>query len=134
VKPYRPRPAPRVIVPDPDSEPPVYPWRSAPDHLATRSQLRARGLRPGRQGVQALLMWRSRRGGRPLIDGCRFAYLYDIRLARRVLPVTPRRAAALAVALAARQTCPQCGRRQAYVLSRRLGMCNPCAVILGAAA
>jgi hypothetical protein len=26
---------------------PTYPWRLAPDGLATRRQLRARGLRPG---------------------------------------------------------------------------------------
>jgi hypothetical protein len=59
----------RVVVADPDASPPVYPWRGAPDHLATRAQLRSMGLRPGRQGVQALLLWRSRRGERPGIDG-----------------------------------------------------------------
>ncbi|MFJ3827814.1 hypothetical protein ACIPWI_07570 [Streptomyces sp. NPDC090046] len=34
---------------------PVYPWRLAPDGLATRRQLRAAGLRPGGQDVVAQL-------------------------------------------------------------------------------
>ena len=46
-----------VVLADPDADPPLYPWRSAPGHLATRAQLRAMGLRPGRQGVQALVIW-----------------------------------------------------------------------------
>ena len=32
---------------------PTYPWRLAPDGLATRRQLRARGLRPGGQPIAA---------------------------------------------------------------------------------
>jgi hypothetical protein len=112
---------------DPEADPPVYPWRSAPAHLLTRGQLRARGLRPGPQSPAALVLWASRRGGRPRIDGYRFARLYDLGAARPVLPVTPARAHALALALAARQTCPECQTRQTYVLSSRLGVCNSCA-------
>ena len=42
---------------------PTYPWRFAPDGLATRRQLRARGLRPGGQAVAAqVLRPRYRRG------------------------------------------------------------------------
>jgi hypothetical protein len=117
----------RVVLPDPDASPPVYPWRGAPGHLATRAQLRAMGLRPGRQGVQALVLWPSRRGGRPRVDGLRWAALYDIGRARPRIAMSSRRAAALAAALAARMTCPQCGVNRGYVPSRRLGACNACA-------
>ncbi len=124
-----------AVLADPGADPPVYPWRSAPGHLATRAQLAAAGLRPGRQGVQGLLLWASRRGGRPRTpEGHRYAYLFDIRLARPRLPVSAARAASLARALAARQTCPRCGKRFGYVLSARLGYCNPCISELGLAA
>jgi hypothetical protein len=84
----------RLVTADPDACPPLYPWRGAPPHLATRAQLAAQGLRPGRQGVQALLLWPSRRGGRPRVDGHRFARLYDIGLAWPRITMTERRAAA----------------------------------------
>jgi hypothetical protein len=59
---------------------PTYPWRCAPDGLATRRQLRARGLRPGGQPVAAqVLRPRYRRG--PLV-----AYLY--RLDKALIPAT----------------------------------------------
>jgi len=124
----------RPVLPDPGADPPVYPWRSAPAHLLTRGQLRARGLRPGPQYPAGLILWPSRRGGRPRIDGYRFAVLYDIGQARPRLPVSPARARALAAALAARQTCPECQTRQTYVLSTRLGVCNSCATVSGLAA
>jgi hypothetical protein len=115
------------MLPDLDADPPLYPWRGAPGHLATRGQLRAMGLRPGRQGVQALLLWPSRRGGRPRVDGLRFAELFDTRLARPRLAVSERHAAAAAAALAARMTCPACGVNRGYVPSARIGKCNVCA-------
>ena len=124
----------RAVITDPGASPPVYPWRGAPDWLATLAQLRAMGLRPGRQGVQALLLWRSRRGGRPRIDGYRYACLYDIARARPRIAMSERRAAALAAALAARQICPRCGRNRGDVPSTRLGVCNPCASELDIAA
>lgn len=116
-----------LVLADLGANPPLYPWRTAPGHLATRSQLRWMGLRPGRQGVQALVVWRSRRGGRPRIDGLRYAELFDVARARPRVTVTPARAAALEAALAARKTCPACGINRGYVPSGRLGRCNDCA-------
>lgn len=51
---------------------PTYPWRLAPDGYATRTQLRAMGLRPGGQEIAAQLMWRSRlaRGGVRAAPSC----------------------------------------------------------------
>jgi len=121
----------RVVFADPDADPPVYPWRSAPGHLATRAQLREMGLRPGRQGVQALLLWNSRRGGRPRVDGYRYAELFDVGQALPVTEMTSQQAAALEAALAARMTCPACGVNRGYVPSVRLGKCNVCAAASG---
>jgi hypothetical protein len=119
------------MVPDLDATPPLYPWRTAPEHLATRAQLRALGLRPGRQGVQALVVWQSRRGGRPRVDGLRYAELFDIGRARPRITVTSARAAALEAAMAARRTCSSCGTDRGYVPSARLGKCNDCAAAAG---
>ena len=100
---------------------PVYRWRLAPDGYATRRQLRARGLRPGGQGVAAQLERPRRRRG-PLV-----AYLYRVDLAKPVRPMTPGRWAALAKANAARRICPQCSRDAGYVIPPSLGTCVPCA-------
>ncbi|MEU7566351.1 RRQRL motif-containing zinc-binding protein [Streptomyces fradiae] len=100
---------------------PTYRWRLAPDGLATRRQLRARGLRPGGQPVAAQLERPRRRRG-PLV-----AYLYRIDLAKPVRPMTPGRAAALQRAMAARRTCPSCRRDAGYCIPPSLGMCVPCA-------
>jgi hypothetical protein len=89
------------------------------------------GLRPGRQGVQAIVLWNSRRGGRPRVDGRRYAELFDADRARPRIAMTARRAASLEAALAARKTCPRCGVNRGYVPSRRAGMCNECAAGLG---
>ncbi len=56
---------------------PIYPWRCAPEGLATRRQLRALHLRPGGQDVAAELQRHRRRGRPPLV-----AYLYRIDRAR----------------------------------------------------
>ncbi|MFF5854332.1 RRQRL motif-containing zinc-binding protein [Streptomyces sp. NPDC012751] len=100
---------------------PVYPWRLAPDGLATVRQLRAAGLRPGGQDVVAQIERPRRRRG-PLV-----AYLYSIELAKPVRPMTPAKRAALAKANKARRTCPQCRRDAGYVIPAALGMCTPCA-------
>ncbi|MFJ2566707.1 RRQRL motif-containing zinc-binding protein [Streptomyces sp. NPDC087568] len=100
---------------------PVYPWRLAPDGLATLRQLRAQGLRPGGQDVAAQLE-RPRRRRPPLI-----AYLYRVDLAKPVRPMTPARRAALAKANTARRTCPACRTDAGYVIPASLGMCVPCA-------
>ncbi|MGW3416634.1 RRQRL motif-containing zinc-binding protein [Streptomyces phaeochromogenes] len=100
---------------------PTFPWRCAPDGYATLRQLRARGLRPGGQPIQAqVLRPRYRRG--PLI-----AYLYRLDQAKQVRPMTPGKWAALAKANLARRTCPACRRDAGYVIPTSLGMCVPCA-------
>lgn len=99
---------------------PTYRWRLAPDGYATRRQLRALGLRPGGQDVAAVLH-RPRRRREPLV-----AYLYRIDRARPVRPMTPGRTAALAKAMTARRTCPNCRRDAGYCIPRSLGMCVPC--------
>ncbi|WP_405740468.1 hypothetical protein OG422_05810 [Streptomyces sp. NBC_01525] len=100
---------------------PVYPWRLAPDGLATRRQLRALGLRPGGQDVAAQLERPRRRGG-PLV-----AYLYRIDRAVPVRPMTLARWAALGRALAARRTCPACRRDTGCTIPTSLGVCVLCA-------
>ncbi|MFG2130665.1 RRQRL motif-containing zinc-binding protein [Streptomyces sp. NPDC048751] len=100
---------------------PVYPWRLAPDGLATRRQLRASGLRPGGQDVAAQVERPRRRRG-PLV-----AYLYRIDAAKPVRPMTPAKWAALAKANQARRTCPQCRTDAGYVIPAALGTCVPCA-------
>jgi len=109
---------------------PTYPWRLAPDGLATRRQLRARGLRPGGQDIAAQLMWHSRR------YGCRVrtAYLYRLDLAKPVRPMTAAKWAALAKANAARRFCPQCQREAGYTLPTSLGVCAPCSATQALAA
>ncbi|MEU0391220.1 RRQRL motif-containing zinc-binding protein [Streptomyces sp. NPDC006208] len=109
---------------DPDGERfgiPTYPWRYAPDDLATRRQLRIRGLRPGGQDVAAQIL-RPRRRREPLT-----AYLYRVDRAKPVRPMTPARWAALAKANAARRRCPECGRDAGYVIPTSLGTCVTCA-------
>ncbi|QNA74168.1 hypothetical protein C8250_021660 [Streptomyces sp. So13.3] len=102
---------------------PTYPFRLAPDGLATRRQLRATGLRPGGQGIAAQVMWASRRYGR----GIRVAYLYRIDRALPVRPMTPAKWAALAAANTARRICPHCRTDAGYVIPTSLGACVACA-------
>ncbi|MFF8608418.1 RRQRL motif-containing zinc-binding protein [Streptomyces sp. NPDC015346] len=102
---------------------PTYPWRYAPDGYATRRQLRALGLRPGGQPVAAQVMRRSR--GRK--TGVLVGYLYRIDLAKPVRPMTSRKWGALALAMLARRTCPQCRADAGYVIPTSLGTCVPCA-------
>ncbi|WP_069815335.1 RRQRL motif-containing zinc-binding protein [Streptomyces sp. TP-A0874] len=100
---------------------PTYPWTYAPDGLATRRQLRARGLRPGGQDIAAQLLRPRRRRG-PLT-----AYLYRIDRAKPVRAMTLAKRAALAKANTARRTCPECRRDAGYAIPTSLGMCTPCA-------
>jgi hypothetical protein len=101
---------------------PTYPWRMAPDGLATRRQLRAKGLRPAGQPIAAQVMRINRRAGGP-----RVAYLYRLDLAKPVRPMTSRKWGALALAMLARRTCPKCQITYSYCIPRSLGMCVPCA-------
>ncbi|MFF7980204.1 RRQRL motif-containing zinc-binding protein [Streptomyces sp. NPDC007901] len=102
---------------------PTYPWKLAPAGLATRRQLRARGLRPGGQPIAAQIMRTNRRTGTP-----RVAYLYREELALAVRPMTSRKWGALALALAmlARRTCPKCCLDVGYCIPRSYGICGLC--------
>ncbi|MER7576096.1 RRQRL motif-containing zinc-binding protein [Streptomyces sp. NPDC126514] len=102
---------------------PTYPWHFAPDGYATRRQLRASGLRPGGQEVAAQIM-RTHRGRRA---GVQVAYLYRVDRAKPVRPMTSRKWGALALAMLARRTCPQCRITYSYCIPTSLGMCVPCA-------
>ncbi|MER7787931.1 RRQRL motif-containing zinc-binding protein [Streptomyces sp. NPDC097640] len=102
---------------------PTYPWQLAPDGLATRRQLRARGLRPGGQPITAQIMRRSRRRK----SGAQVAYLYRINQAKQVRPMTAARWVALDKAMTARRTCPQCLTDAGYCIPTSLGVCVPCA-------
>ncbi|MCZ4602534.1 hypothetical protein O3S80_01825 [Streptomyces sp. Lzd4kr] len=99
---------------------PTYPWRLAPDGLATRRQLRAQGLSPGRQGIAAQIL-RPRRRREPLT-----AYLYRVDLARPVRPMTPGMWRAHAAMMRARRRCPECGQDAGYVIPTSLGTCVTC--------
>jgi hypothetical protein len=85
--------------------------------LATRRQLAARGLRPGRQPIAGQILWRR---------GRRVAYLYRIADAAPKRPATPRQLAALAEAMRVRRTCPACRRDIGYCLPRRWPACLDC--------
>lgn len=98
---------------------PTFPWRWAPEGYATRRQLRAMGLRPGGQQVAAQVMRPRRRG--PLV-----AYLYRVDLAKPVRPMTAAKRRALAAAMTARRTCPDCRRVLPYCIPTSLGACVEC--------
>ncbi|MEV5946173.1 RRQRL motif-containing zinc-binding protein [Streptomyces sp. NPDC051993] len=106
---------------------PTFPWRMAPDGLATRRQLRVRGLRPGGQDVAAQVLWYSRRYRRKDASPIRVAYLYRLDRAKPVRPMTPAKWAALAKANAAQQVCSECRRDAGYRIPTSLGMCVTCA-------
>lgn len=99
---------------------PTYPWRSAPDGMATRRQLAADGLRPGEPQPAAMILWRQWR--RDAV-----AYLYTVARARPKRVPTPAQRDALARALAARRTCPRCRYDVGYCLPKRIGVCLECA-------
>ncbi|MEH1124443.1 RRQRL motif-containing zinc-binding protein [Micromonospora sp. CPCC 206061] len=96
---------------------PTYPYKMAPDGLATVRQLRKRGLRPGGQDITAQILWRR---------GKRCAYLYRIDLALPKRQATPAQLAALDRALTARRTCPTCEQVKNYYIPRRTGACLDC--------
>ncbi|AVT41588.1 hypothetical protein C6W10_17965 [Plantactinospora sp. BB1] len=98
---------------------PTFPYRGAPEHLATVRQLRADGLRPGGHDPIAQILWRHRRQRR-------VAYLYDRRLAKPKRTATPAQQAAIAAALLARRTCPECEQVKPYYIPRRYGECLDC--------
>lgn len=95
----------------------TYPYRWAPEGLATLRQLRAAGLRPAGQPVAAQILWRR---------GDRVAYLYRIDAAQPKRTATAAQLAAIGKALAARRRCPTCGEHKTYYIPRRWGECLDC--------
>ena len=96
---------------------PTYPFKFAPQGLATLRQLHAQSLRPGGQSVAAQLMWRK---------GKRVAYLYRIDLAKPKRTATAAQLAALDKANRAKRVCPACGQLKPYTIPRRTGACLDC--------
>lgn len=100
---------------------PTWSFRCAPTGLATRRQLRARGLCPGGHQPYGLLVWRN---------GRQWAHLYRVDLARpKRVPTDSQRAAlakATAAAVASRAAvryCPACDADAGYPLTRFGGLC-----------
>ncbi|MDX2630299.1 hypothetical protein PV381_27755 [Streptomyces scabiei] len=101
---------------EPQATIPVYKRNQAPEGLATKRQLRAMGLRPGGQDVVAEVETLGPKNG----------FLYEIAKAKPVRPMTLAMEYALDKAMAARQTCPECGRRFYGCLRTSLGICLEC--------
>lgn len=99
---------------------PTFPFHGVPDGLATRRQLRAAGLCPGRQPVVAQILWTHKKT-------TRVAYLYRIDLAKPKRNPTAAQLAAIGKALAARRTCGTCRKTKNYYIPRSLGECLDCA-------
>ncbi len=98
---------------------PTFPFRYAPDNLATRRQLRAEGLRPNGDDPVAQILWRHRKQ-------IRIAHLYRRDLAAPKRQATPAQLAAIGKALLARRTCRHCGTTHPYYIPRRTGACLSC--------
>jgi hypothetical protein len=81
------------------------------------------GLTPGRQYPRGEIRWKWNRRKRTFT---RFAVLYSITDARPKRPATPRQLAALALAMTARRTCPDCGIEADYCIPTSQGRCVPC--------
>jgi hypothetical protein len=88
-----------------------------PSGLATRRQLRARGLCPGGKPPYGLIIWRS---------GRRFAYLYRVDLAKPSRQQTPAQQAALDKAMAARRHCTACDQDAGYCVPTSTRICWTC--------
>jgi hypothetical protein len=106
-----------TVNPLPSGTFPVFRFGWAPAGLATRRQLSACGLRPGGAPVVARIEWRA---------GRRWADLYAVATAKPKRPMTPAKTAALGKAMAARRTCPTCGRDVGYCIPLSLGECPDC--------
>lgn len=96
---------------------PTFPYRMAPEGLATLRQLRAAGLRPGGHDPVAQILWRR---------GKRVAYLYRLDWAKPKRVATPAQREAIAKALRARRTCRYCDQVKDYYIPRRYGCCLDC--------
>ena len=98
---------------------PTFWWQGAPPGYATRRQLRELGKSPGRQPVAAQILWRG-------VGGVRAAYLYRLDLARPKRTASAAQLRAVASALRARRTCPNCRHERPYYIPRSLGECLTC--------
>jgi hypothetical protein len=96
---------------------PVFRFRWAPAGLATRRQLRAMRMCPGRQEPYALLVWRG---------GKRWAWLYRLDLARPSRVPSPAQLNALDKAMTARRTCQLCQSVTDYCIPTSDGRCLTC--------
>ncbi len=103
---------------------PTFPWRWAPEGLATVRQLRAAGLRPAGQDPAAQILWHG-------VGGVRVAYLYRVDAAKPKRTATPAQLVAIGKALTARRTCPTCREVCDYFIPRSLGECLACADWIG---
>ena len=101
---------------------PTFPYHMAPKGMATRRQLRDKGLCPGGHEPEAQILW-PHRGKR------RVAYLYDLDKAKPKRVPTQAQLHAVANALRARMTCPSCPEETAlkeYCIPKSLGECWEC--------
>jgi len=96
---------------------PSFRFGQAPAGLATRRQLRERGLCPGGQDIVAQLVWD---GGR------QWAGLYRLDLARPKRTPSSSQRSALERAMAARRRCRSCGADAGYCLPTSTRTCWPC--------
>jgi hypothetical protein len=101
---------------EPQTTIPVYKRNQAPEGLATRRQLRAMGL--SIRGLEVVAEVETL--------GPKNGFLYEIAKAKPVRPMTLAMEYALDKAMAARQTCPECGRRFYGCLRTSLGICLEC--------
>jgi hypothetical protein len=96
---------------------PAFRFGMAPTGLATRRQLRTRGLCPGGREPYALLLWRRDKA---------WAYLYRLDLAKPKRVPTPAQSAALAKAMTARRVCRACGQDVGYCVPTSTRTCWNC--------
>ncbi|MFH8753345.1 RRQRL motif-containing zinc-binding protein [Streptomyces rimosus] len=115
-------------VPRSEARLPEVDRRACPKGLVTRRQLREKGLSPGGHGPVAVLRCKAC-AYRPqwlCIHPTR-AWLYRVDLARPKRKPSLAQEEALDRAMAARQTCPVCGRRYHHCLPlKSLGSCLEC--------
>jgi len=96
---------------------PAFRFRWAATGLATRRQLRAEGLCPGRNPPYGLLVWRS---------GRRFAYLYRTDLAKPTRVPTAAQQATLRKAMGARRQYAACQEDVGYCVPTSTRTCWAC--------
>ncbi|MFC8247572.1 RRQRL motif-containing zinc-binding protein [Streptomyces chartreusis] len=122
------RPREKKQVPRSQAPLPEYDIGTVPEGLVTRRQLRDMGLSPGRnKGHVAILRckWCSYRPWLSCNHPTRgFLLRVDLAKPKRIPTLAQERA--LDRAMAARQTCGECGRRFYICLSKKLGCCLEC--------